>query len=60
MSASDVRKTAELKAKIEKELNQLMQKLRAGTIDRNKLESGLKKVQLDVKRMPPFMPPHKC
>jgi len=59
MSESDVRKTAELKAKIEKELSQLIQKLRAGTIDRNKLESGLRKVQLDVKKMPPHMPPHK-
>jgi hypothetical protein len=59
MSASDVRKTAELKAKIEKELRQLMQKLKAGTIDRNKLESGLRKVQADVKKMPPHMPPHK-
>jgi hypothetical protein len=54
MSDSDVRKTAELKAKIEKELNQLMQKLKAGTIDRNKLESGLRKVQVTVKMMPPF------
>ena len=54
MSVSDVRKTAQLKAKIEKELNQLMQKLKAGTIDRNTLESGLKKVEVDVKCMPPF------
>jgi hypothetical protein len=59
MSASDVRKTAELKAKIEKELSQLMQKLKAGTIDRNKLESGLRKVQKEVRKMPPHMPPHK-
>jgi hypothetical protein len=53
MSDKDVRKTEELKEKIEKELDQLLQKLEAGTIDRNKLESGLRKVQETVKRMPP-------
>lgn len=53
MSESDVRKTTELKAKIEKELNHLIHKLKAGTIDRNKLESGLRKVQVTVKKMPP-------
>ena len=54
MSESDVKKTAELKKKIEKELNQLMQKLKAGTIDRKELESGLKKVKVAVRSMPPF------
>jgi hypothetical protein len=54
MSESDVRKTAELKAKIEKELNQLIKKLKAGTIDRKKLESGLRKVKTIVQGMPPF------
>ncbi|HEY4445148.1 MAG TPA: hypothetical protein VGN30_12760 [Steroidobacteraceae bacterium] len=54
MSESDVRKTAELKKKIEKELNQLMQRLKAGTIDRKELESGLRKVKEAVKAMPPF------
>jgi hypothetical protein len=54
MSESDVRKTAELKEKIEKELNQLMRQLKAGTIDRKQLESGLKKVKGAVKSMPPF------
>jgi hypothetical protein len=34
MSDSDVRKTAELKGKINKELDLLLQKLNAGTIDR--------------------------
>ena len=53
MSDKDVKKTEELKEKIEKELDQLLQKLEAGTIDRNKLESGLRKVQMDVKKMPP-------
>jgi len=53
MSESDVRKTAELKKKIEKELNQLLRKLKAGTIDRNKLVSGLKKVEMAVRKMPP-------
>lgn len=54
MSKSDVRKTAELKEKIEKELDQLLHKLDAGTIDRKKLESGLKKVKVAVRNMPPF------
>jgi hypothetical protein len=54
MSESDVNKTAELKIKIEKELNQLMYRLKAGTIDRKELESGLKKVKVGVRRMPPF------
>jgi hypothetical protein len=53
MSESDVQKTAELKRKIEKEIAQLQRKLEAGTIDRNKLESGLKKICVTVKRMPP-------
>jgi CCR4-NOT transcriptional regulation complex NOT5 subunit len=57
MSESDGRKAAELKEKIEKELDQLLEKLEAGTIDRNKLESGLKKVQEKLQRMP--MPPFK-
>lgn len=50
----DVRKTAELKEKIERELNQLLEKLKAGTIDRNELESGLRKVKAAVGSMPPF------
>jgi hypothetical protein len=53
MSDSDVGKTAELKRKAEKELSQLLQKLNAGTIDRNKLESGLRKVKKIVREMPP-------
>jgi hypothetical protein len=53
MSVSDVDKTAELKEKIEKEIGELLQKLDAGTIDRNKLESGLKKICVTVMRMPP-------
>jgi hypothetical protein len=57
MSESDGRKAAELKEKIEKELDQLLGKLEAGTIDRNQLESGLKKVQEKLQRMP--MPPFK-
>ena len=56
MSDKDVKKTEELKEKIEKELDQLLQKLEAGTIDRIKLESGLRKVQAIVKRMPPHHP----
>ena len=53
MSESDVNKTAELKAKAEKELGHLMQKLNAGTIDRNKLDSGLRKVKKIIRAMPP-------
>lgn len=53
MSATDVKKTAELKAKIEKEIGQLIQKLDAGTINRRTLESGLRKVAVTVKKMPP-------
>jgi hypothetical protein len=58
MSDSDVDKTAELKEKIEKEIDQLLRKLKAGTIDRIKLESGLKKIRVTVKRMPPHYPHH--
>jgi hypothetical protein len=53
MSESDVRKTAELKEKIEKELSLLIQKLNAGTIDRKKLDAGLRKARKEVARMPP-------
>ena len=52
MSDSDIRKTAELKKSIEKELSQLIQKLNAGTIDRKKLDDGLRKVKKRVARMP--------
>jgi hypothetical protein len=52
MSESDVRKTAELKEKIEKELRELIQKLNAGTIDRNDLDAGLKKVKKRVAKLP--------
>lgn len=54
MSDSDIRKTAELKEKIEEELRQLIKKLKAGTIDRRKLVSGLRKVRMRVQKMPPF------
>ena len=54
MSESDVRKTAELKEIIEKELSLLIQKLNAGTIDRKKLDAGLRKVKKRVAKMPPF------
>jgi hypothetical protein len=53
MSESDVRKTAELKERIEKELSLLIEKLDAGTIDRKKLDAGLCKVKELVARMPP-------
>jgi hypothetical protein len=53
MSDSDIRKTAELKGKAEKELSQLLEKLNAGTADRNKLDSGLRKVKKIVRAMPP-------
>ena len=57
MSDSDVRKAAqlaELKKKIDKELSQLMKQLKAGTIDRKTLESGLKRVQVTVREIPWF------
>ena len=54
MSEFDERKTAELKRKIEKELDQLLKKLKAGTIDRKALESGLKKVRVSIKEVPWF------
>ena len=55
MSERDVAKTAEMKAKIERELGELIRKLNAGTIDRKKLVSGLKKAKGTVK----YIPPHK-
>jgi hypothetical protein len=51
---SDFDKTAELKEKIEREIDELLLELNAGTIDRNDLESGLKKIRTTVKKMPPF------
>jgi hypothetical protein len=53
MSESDVVKTAEAKAKVAKELAELIRKLSAGTMDRKKLVSGIKKVKGTVKAMPP-------
>jgi hypothetical protein len=53
MSESDVKKTAELKKKIEKDVGHLLRKLEAGTIDRNELETGLKKICVAAQRMPP-------
>lgn len=53
MSDADVKKTAMLKQVIDKEIDQLIRRLDAGTIDRNKLESGLRKVRKTVLRMPP-------
>jgi hypothetical protein len=53
MSDSDVEKTKEMKEEIEREINQLIRRLNAGTIDRKKLDSGLRKVRNRVKRMPP-------
>jgi hypothetical protein len=53
MSDSDVDKTAELKGKIQKEIDQLLRELKAGTIDRNKLESELVEIRETVLSMPP-------
>ena len=53
MSESDVRKTAELKKEVEKELSHLIQKLNAGTIDRKKMDAGLRKARRKVVKMPP-------
>ena len=52
MSDSDIGKTAELKGIIENELNLLIQKLNAGTIDRKKLDAGLCNVKELVAKMP--------
>jgi plasmid stabilization system protein ParE len=54
MSDEDVKKTVELKRKIEKELDQLLEKLKSGTIDRNELESGLKRLQESARNIPWF------
>jgi hypothetical protein len=53
MSESDVDETAELKRKVQKEIDELLRELKAGTIDRNKLESGLTKIRETVTSMPP-------
>ncbi len=57
MSDSDEKKAAklaELKENIEEELNQLMKKLKEGTIERKTLESGLKRMQRTAKGIPWF------
>jgi len=54
MSDSDVRKTKELKKQIEEEIELLLKKLKAGTIDRKALQSGLERVRKTAKRMPIF------
>jgi hypothetical protein len=43
-----------LKATIEKEIRQLIKELDAGTLDRRKLESGLKCLQKYVNHIPWF------
>ncbi len=54
MSHSDLVKMRGLKLKAEKELDQLIKKLKAGTIDRKTLESGLKRVKGNVTEIPWF------
>jgi hypothetical protein len=49
----DVQKTADSKEKVEKEIEHLLQGLKAGTIDRKNLESGLGKICGIVREMPP-------
>jgi hypothetical protein len=46
----------ELKATIEKEIGQLIKELDAGTLDRKKLESGLKNLQKYMIDIPWFQP----
>lgn len=45
-----------LKQKIEEEIRQLLKELQDGTIDRKKLEAALKKVQEQLRNMPPYKP----
>jgi hypothetical protein len=53
MCESDVEKTAELKEKIETDISQILRELNAGTIDRNQMECGLKRICATVMSMPP-------
>jgi uncharacterized protein involved in exopolysaccharide biosynthesis len=46
----------ELKAQIQREISQLQQELKAGTLDRRTLEAELKKLQQQLKQMPPYKP----
>jgi hypothetical protein len=50
---TDVQETAEAKEKVEKEVEHLLQKLEAGTIDRIKLECGIRGICGIVRAMPP-------
>ena len=45
-----------LKGTIEKEIRQLIKELDDGTLDRRKLESGLKNLQKYVTEIPWFLP----
>ena len=46
----------ELKKKIEEEIRQLIQELQDGTLDRKTLEAALKKLQQQLRNMPPYRP----
>ncbi|MDP9090332.1 MAG: hypothetical protein M3O26_16520 [Pseudomonadota bacterium] len=46
----------ELKKKIEEEIRQLLKELQDGTLDRKTLEAALKKLQAQLRDMPPYQP----
>lgn len=46
----------ELKAKIEAEIRQLIKELQDGTLDRKTLEAALKKLEEQLRDMPPYRP----
>lgn len=46
----------ELKKKIEEEIRQLIKELQDGTLDRKTLEAALKKLQEQLRDMPPYKP----
>jgi uncharacterized protein involved in exopolysaccharide biosynthesis len=46
----------ELKAQIQREISQLQEELKAGTLDRRTLEAELKKLQQQLQQMPPYKP----
>lgn len=46
----------ELKKKIEEEIRQLLKELQDGTLNRKTLEAALKKLQEQLRDMPPYKP----
>jgi len=57
MKRQSIKPKEELRTTIENEISRLIKELDDGTLDRRKLDSGLKKLQKYAIRVPWFRPP---